>query len=347
MNSFGQLFRIHSFGESHGNAMGVVIDGCPAGLDFDYQLLEKNLKRRRPGQSEITTARNESDSFEILSGIYSGKTLGTPIAIIVKNSNANSSDYISESGQQKVFDRVGHADDLWKSKFHHSDFRGGGRASGRETLSRVLGGSVAQMLVASLSPESRVVSFVSAISDICLSSSDFDILENSSYQESLWEDNLTRMPSEGKNQLAQELLVKAKADGKSFGGVAQVKVLSPPKNLGQPVFNKLKANLTAAFMGVGAVTGVELGTGFESAKTEGTEFHQMNQQQIYGGIRGGISTGETIDFKVAFKPTSSVLDVAKKGRHDPCIVPRAVAVLEAMTYLVLADHMLLSRVDRV
>ncbi|MCB0389990.1 MAG: chorismate synthase [Bdellovibrionales bacterium] len=327
MNSFGQIFKIHTFGESHGPAMGVVIDGCPAGLEWQEDILRNNLQKRRPGQSEIVSGRNESDDFEILSGVFQAKTLGTPIAIVVKNRDAQSQDYIDKNGLQKFSNRVGHADDLWFEKFGHADFRGGGRASGRETLSRVIAGSVAEMLVKQLSPETSVKSYVHAIAD-------FTVDDNKS------------TPLE-KQEPVVNFLMKAKEQGKSYGGIAAIEVEAPPKYLGEPVFKKIKSELTAAYMSVGASCGVELGAGFKSTMAEGSEFHNRNQQEVYGGIRGGMSTGENILFKIAFKPTSSVNDVAKKGRHDPCIVPRAVPVLEAMTYLVLADLLLLRRLNRI
>jgi chorismate synthase len=311
-NSFGSRFVVTTFGESHGAAMGVVIDGCPAGIHFDEDLLRRELEKRKPGKA-ITTARAETDQYEILSGVFENKTLGTPISIIVRNVDAKSSDY----DKQTV--RAGHADDVWQNKFGHRDYRGGGRSSGRETVCRVIAGAVARMFLVDL----QVTASAIQIGPIKLKNNEspFD------------------------NKEVQELLIKAKEEGKSYGGIAEITVNNPPPSLGQPLFHKLKADLASAYMGIGATIGVEFGEGFAAAHAEGSQWHNTNQEG-YGGIRGGISTGEKIISRVAFKPTSSVLDVAKKGRHDPCIVPRALPVLEAMTYLVLADHVLWSRTDQ-
>lgn len=312
-NSFGNRFVITSFGESHGAALGVVIDGCPAGLQWNQELIQRNLKRRKPGSSQAVSGRQESDEFEILSGVFEGQTLGTPIALIVRNQDARSQDY----DQIKTQSRAGHADDVWKSKFGHSDHRGGGRSSGRETVTRVLAGSVAQMLCQKEAPSLQV---------------NVQVVE---------------VGGETYSEKTLEKLQKAKADGESFGGVLEVKIQGVPANLGQPVYHKLKADFAAAFMSVGAVTAVELGAGIESTRQKGTDFHKDSSSSNYGGIRGGISTGELISFRVHVKPTSSILDVAKKGRHDPFIGIRAVPVLESMAYLVLADHLIWMRTDRI
>lgn len=319
-NSFGHRFKITTFGESHGVAYGVVIDGCPAGLTFDHELLKRNLEKRKPGQGNHTTARAESDQPEILSGVYDGITLGTPIAIIVKNENARSADY----DVLKSSSRNGHADDVWQSKFGFKDHRGGGRSSGRETLCRVIGGSVAQMLLQSQYPDLQIHAYASQIAHFILDIKSVDLPED-----------------------IKLFLSEAKVKGESYGGVVTCDIANPPENLGQPVFHKLKSDLAAAIMSIGAVTGFELGSGFSVVEQKGTDFHKNTQSENYGGIRGGISTGETISFKVAFKPTSSIMDVAKKGRHDPCIVPRAIPVVEAMSWLVLADHWLWSKSDKV
>ncbi len=339
-NSFGHIFKFHSFGESHGPAMGAVIDGCPAGLEFNQELLNKNLARRRPGQSEIVTSRDEQDSFEILSGIYKGKTLGTPITIVIRNQNTKPEHYT----EIEKSPRIGHADDVWKDKFGHSDPRGGGRSSGRETVARVIAGSVAQMFVNNLCPETNVIAYTESIGDFKVQSNNDEIFNF--IAEGL-DRSLVRMPSLELSKKVEELLIKAKTEGKSYGGIAKLFIKNPQLGLGQPVFGKLKSEMTAAFMSIGAATGVELGAGFSSANEEGSRFHQQENKDVYGGIRGGISTGEDISFRIAFKPTSSVLDVAKKGRHDPCIVPRAIPVLESMSYLVLADHILLNRLDQI
>lgn len=316
-SSFGQRFVITSFGESHGVALGVVIDGCPAGLEWNEALILENLKRRRPGTSALVSGRQEADQYEILSGVFENKTLGTPIALIVRNQDARSKDY----DQIKNSPRAGHADDVWKNKFGISDHRGGGRSSGRETVTRVLAGSVAQMLTLKIAPEMKVNAQIIQVGD-------------------------KKYSSENSVEIT-EMLKNAQAAGESFGGVIEVQILNPPANLGQPVFHKLKADFASAFMSIGAVTAVELGAGISATMQKGTEFHKQAQSENYGGIRGGISTGETITFKVHVKPTSSILDVAKKGRHDPFIGIRALPVIESMSYLVLADHLLWLRTDRI
>lgn len=340
-NQFGRLFCLSTFGESHGPAMGALIDGCPAGVVWQQEMLNRFLERRRPGASALQSGRQEPDQVEILSGVFDNLTLGTPIAAIIENRDAKSSDYKDE--QMKI--RRGHATDLWQDKYGHSDPRGSGRASGRETVSRVIGGGIARMFVTQLFPESQVIAFVSRVGLIGLNDSDaVDIAE--ALEGDPWQiDELSvRCPHAEKNEQMEILLTQAKETGESYGGVAFVRVAGLPRGLGQPVFQKLKSDLTAAYMSVGATTGVEIGQGFESAKTSGHEFHSSRQD--YGGLRGGISTGDPITIKIAFKPTSTRSEMAKEGRHDPCIVPRAIPVLEAMTWLVLADHILLSRSDR-
>ena len=327
-----------SFGESHGAAMGVVIDGCPAGVDFDLALLKKNLARRRPGQSSVTTARNEADEPKILSGVYQNQTLGTPICIVVENLDQRSQDYDEVEKQA----RIGHADDTWKKKFGHVDHRGGGRSSGRETLSRVIAGTVAEMLVKKICPEAKLKSFASVIGPITLPQVE---------REKIWtltvDDFVTRFPSPSKEREVVQLLEKAVQSGESYGGIVETEVVGLPAGLGQPVFRKLKSDLATAMMSIGATTAFEFGAGFDATHSRGTEFHQQMHSHVYGGIRGGITTGEPLNFKVGFKPTSSIKDIAKKGRHDPCIVTRAVPVVEAMTWLVIAEHLLWSRLDRV
>jgi chorismate synthase len=354
-NLFGERLQMMSFGESHGPALGVVVDGCPAGVKFDLDLLKLELGRRRPGQTEsvqqgVVSARNESDHPEILSGILETSTLGTPIAMIVRNQDQRSEDY------QEILQapRAGHADDVWLNKFGVSDHRGGGRSSGRETVSRVIAGSIAQMILRQLSPSTRVYAFASQIGSLTLKQQ--DILEIKKRFQSTtpphpshyFDQFVARFPSPLQSAAIEKLLRDAKEQGKSYGGIAQLWIENPPASLGQPVFHKLKADLTAAMMSVGAVSGVELGDGFLAVQAEGSEFHGQGPKNVgYGGIRGGISTGERIVLKVAFKPTSSVMDVAKKGRHDPCIVTRAIPVLESMANFVLADHALWQRTDRI
>lgn len=337
-NSFGHFFKITSFGESHGGALGVVIEGCPAGIEYNEALLKKNLQRRRPGQSGIVSGRNELDVPEILSGIYQGQTLGTPICVIVKNNDAKSEDY----SEIKNAARIGHADDTWKAKYGHMDHRGGGRSSGRETLARVIAGSFAEMLCLKLQPQIKLKSYASQIADFELTNEE---------RKNIWnlqvDDFVTRFPSLEKNQKITELLEKAKAQGESYGGTVETQIINLPAGLGQPVFHKFKSDLAAAVMSIGATTSFEFGAGAESTKYKGRDFHTEMSSTVYGGIRGGITTGDPVNFRVGFKPTSSIMDVAKKGRHDPCIVTRAVPVVEAMTWILIADHLLWSKVDRV
>lgn len=333
-SSFGNFFRVTTFGESHGPAMGVVIDGCPAGVTWNQNLLVQQLQRRRPGFSPVVSQRKEEDVPEVLSGVYEGMTLGTPIAMAVKNSDARSKDYDKIKSQP----RPGHADDVWINKFGHVDHRGGGRSSGRETISRVMAGAVGQMLVQALNPNVAVLGFASQIGPLQLSADEM----NPTYE--TIEASIARFP--GHEQGVETLLTEALKHGKSYGGTAELRVSGVPAGLGQPVFHKLKADLAAAIMSVGATAGFEVGEGRGVATEEGSEFHQRSESP-YGGLRGGISTGESIGLRVFFKPTSSVLDVAKQGRHDPCIVPRAIPVLESMVWITLADHFLWQRADRV
>jgi chorismate synthase len=335
-NTFGQIFKVTTFGESHGPAYGLIIDGCPAGVEVNLDLLQANLKRRRPGQSSITTARQEMDEPEILSGIYQNKTLGTPICVVVRNQDQKSSDYDVVLAQP----RIGHADDTWKIKFGHSDHRGGGRSSGRETLCRVIAGSFAQMLCQKIESQIQVKSYSSQIGEFVLAPEEI---------KDLWSMNIdqftTRFPSERDPGIVK-FLEMAKQEGESYGGVVETQVRGVPAGLGQPVFHKFKADLGAAMLSLGAVTGFEFGDGFGGVALKGTEFHHTMNSESYGGIRGGITTGDPLLFRVGFKPTSSIKDISKKGRHDPCIVPRAVPVVEAMAWLTIADHLLWSRLDK-
>lgn len=332
-NSFGNNFVVTTFGESHGPALGVVVDGCPGGVVFDEQLLIRELERRRPGGA-LVSARSELDQPEILSGVFEGQTLGTPIAMLVRNMDARSQDYAG-----LVSARPGHADDVWKNKFGHADPRGGGRSSGRETVSRVMAGAVARMFLSEALPDFKITGFARAIGEFSLGNAEADLHAVRADQFA------ARFPSPERGAQVAALLERAKVEGKSYGGVAELWLDGVCAGLGQPVFHKLKSDLAQALMSVGATSGVEVGDGFGAATGEGSEFHAHSDGK-YGGIRGGISTGERVVLRVSFKPTSSVLDVAKKGRHDPCIVPRAIPVLEAMCALVIADQCLWSRKDR-
>jgi chorismate synthase len=353
-NRFGEIFQVTTFGESHGHAIGCVIDGCPAGVAITTEQIQGDLDRRRPGKASWTSARQEPDQVEILSGIFEGKSLGTPIAAIIRNVDARSSDYKEiqaavAAGSNPV--RVGHADDLWREKFGHSDVRGGGRASGRETATRVLAGSIAKQLVAAMAKNLNVVGFSSAIGNDKLEDSEYQALVKKFEAGKLGTDSIDKMvarfPSSTREKKIEALLVDAVKSGKSYGGAAEILISGVPRGTGQPVFHKLKSDLLGAYLSIGATAGAEFGAGFSASDKEGTQFHRGGSVDQYGGIRGGLATGELISARVAFKPTSTVMDAAKKGRHDPCIVPRAIPVLEAMTWLVLADHLLWSRLDRV
>ncbi|MGE4132134.1 MAG: chorismate synthase [Bdellovibrionales bacterium] len=341
-NQFGELFSLTTFGESHGPAMGTVVEGCPAGVVWQQEMLNRFLERRRPGLNAMTSMRQEPDQVEILSGVYENITLGTPIAAVIRNVDARSSDYTKEN----LAMRPGHATDLWQEKFGHSDPRGSGRASGRETVSRVLGGAIARMMVTQLYPEAQVIAFVSRMGLIGLNDADCvdvaEALEGDPWQ---IDEFSVRCPSAEKNEQMQMLLTQARETGESYGGEIFLRAAGLPRGLGQPVFGKIKSQFGSAFLSIGATLGVEFGVGFEAAKMSGREFHGPGQD--YAGVRGGITTGDPISIKIVFKPTSTRGDMAKVGRHDPSIVTRAVPVVEAMTWLVLADQILRSRLDRI
>lgn len=342
-NTFGQFFRWTTFGESHGVAMGVVIDGCPAGVVWDDDLLITQMNRRRPGQKDfqaervLVTSRDESDQVEVLSGVFEGKTLGTPIACIVYNTNQKSQDYETI----KSSPRVGHADDVWKKKFGHIDHRGGGRASARETVARVIAGTVAQMYLRTQFPELHVCSFISQMGPIELTSEDW-INWSSKWQARYAVDQyVARFPTD-QSKHVEELLVAAKDTGNSYGGLIETWVHRAPVGLGEPVFEKLKSKLAYAMMSISATCSFEIGQGKNLLSQSGSEVHTHQTSDNYGGIRGGISTGDRIAFKVGFKPPSTIGSTAKEGRHDPCVLPRAIPILESMTWAVLADLVLAS-----
>lgn len=327
MNTFGTLFRLTTFGESHGPAMGAVIDGCPAGVALDVEQIQRALDRRRPGQSDLTTARAEADRAEVLSGVYEGRTLGTPIAVIVRNTQQRPQDYDA----LKTVDRPGHADAVWRERYGHRDHRGGGRTSGRETLSRVIGGAVADALLARDVPSLRTVAWVTQVGPLsapppgdALTRADVDA-------------DPTRCPDPTLAAQMAELIRDAKARGDSYGGAIDVRIEGLPVGLGEPVFGKLKNLLVSAYASVGAVTGVVWGASeqLSALREPGLKFHQ--DRAAYGGIQGGLSNGARSELRVYFKPPATLADHAKQGRHDPCILPRAVPVIEAMTSLVLAD----------
>lgn len=329
-NTFGTYFRVTTFGESHGPAMGAVIQGCPAGVPFSWDLIHEKMKRRRPGQFPWMSSRRELDQPELLSGVFENKTLGTPIALLVKNKDSRSEDYKIIRDQP----RLGHADDVWKKKFGHVDYRGGGRTSGRETVSRVLGGAVAEMFL-------KKVHNLLKIKAVPLQIGPF--IRKESF-------HFTSSPEKWFGEQSKEVetfLVEKKKEGLSYGGTIELRISHPPVGLGQPVFHKLKSDLAGAFMGIGSCYEVSLGApSFDISQKEGSKLHGQKEASIYGGIRGGLSTGEEIIFQLKFKPPASVLETAKKGRHDPCIIPRVTVVVESMAWLVMADHFLWSLRDR-
>ncbi|MFA6393834.1 MAG: chorismate synthase [Patescibacteria group bacterium] len=350
-NTFGKLFTITTFGESHGPALGVIIDGYPAGLKITEADIQKELDRRKPGQSAITTSREEDDKIRIMSGITEGKTTGAPIMLIVENRDARSKDY----GSLKEVYRPGHADFTYEVKYGHREWRGGGRASARTTLAQVAAGAIAKKyLKEKLGVE--ILGFVDQVGDI---KADIECAKVSLKKV---EANPIRCPDEKTAKEMIKLIIAAKADGDSVGGAVAAVIRNVPAGLGSPVFDKLPADLAKAMMGINAAKGFEIGSGFGAAKMRGSEhndsFYSANGQvktktNFAGGTLGGISTGEDIYFRVAFKPTSTISKAqdtidrrGKKvilkaaGRHDPCIVPRAVPIVEAMAALVVMDHYL-------
>tara|TARA_B100001093_G_scaffold499723_1_gene549288 strand:+ start:2164 stop:3246 length:1083 start_codon:yes stop_codon:yes gene_type:complete len=357
-NSFGDLFRIMTYGESHGKAMGTVIDGCPAGVQISAVEIQQALDRRRPGQSKITTPRNEADQVEILSGVFEGVTLGTPISLLIANKDQNSKDY----GHLKDTYRPSHADFTYQEKFGIRDYRGGGRASARETAGRVAAGVIAHKLLLS-GMSIQVNAYVSAIAGISLVQS---------YKEldlSLIDDNIVRCPDQGTAEQMITLIEKAKADGDSLGGIITCVVSGCKVGLGEPVFDKLEAQLAKAMLSIPAVKGFEVGSGFSGTLLKGSEHNdpfikaggQMRTKTNHsGGIQGGISNGMDIYFRVALKPTATIMQKQRsvnqqgeqitleaKGRHDPCVLPRAVPIVEAMTNLVLADLYLQNKLSQI
>lgn len=352
-NSFGTLFKISTFGESHGEGIGVVIDGCPAGLKIDEIYIQNEMDRRKPGQSNITTQRKEADSIQILSGIFDGQSTGTPIAIFIPNENAKSKDY----SHIKDSFRPSHADFTYQEKYGIRDYRGGGRASARETAARVAAGAIAKLLLKHY--EIEINAFVSAVGEIELDK-DFDQLDFSKT-----ENNSVRCPDTGIAEKMEALIKEVRKEGDTVGGIVSCIAKNVPVGLGEPVFDKLHADLGKAMLNINAVKGFEIGSGFSAAKMRGSKHNDIfakKQETIKtksnhsGGIQGGISNGMPIQFNVAFKPVATIMQnqqsldkdcneviIEGKGRHDPCVVPRAVPIVEAMTALVLADHLLRNR----
>jgi chorismate synthase len=349
-NTFGTLFRLTTFGESHGAAIGGILDGCPAGLKIDIDSVQKELDRRRPGQSEITTQRKESDQIKFLSGIFEGITTGTPIAFVINNEDHIPADY---AHLEKNY-RPSHADFTYDQKYGHRDHRGGGRSSARETVSRIAGGAIAKQLLQSSGI--TVQAFVKQVGLVTLHEN-YDALDLSKT-----ESNLVRCPDDN---IAREMirLIEACRDaGDTVGGIIQCVVKNAPTGLGEPVFDKLHAALGHAMLSINAAKGFEIGSGFNSIKYKGSELNDefvpagkipVTKSNNSGGIQGGISNGMPIFFNVAFKPVSTLMrdqqtvnksgntvTVRGAGRHDPCVLPRAVPIVESMTALVMADFLL-------
>jgi len=347
-NSFGKTFKLTTFGESHGTAIGGIIDGCPSGLKLDLDAIQHELDRRKPGQSKIVTQRKEPDSVEFLSGIFEGETTGTPIGFVIKNTNQKSKDY---SHIKDVY-RPSHADYTYDQKYGVRDYRGGGRSSARETASRVVAGAIAKQLLSSI----KINAFTSSVGDIFI---------DKPYQDldfSKIESNVIRCPDEAAAERMIDKVKEVKKQGDTIGGTITCVLQNVPVGLGEPVFDKLHAELGKAMLSINAVKGFEYGSGFCGAKMKGSEHNDKfnedgsTQTNLSGGVQGGISNGMDIYFRVAFKPVATTLqkqetinsagetvEMQGKGRHDPCVVPRAVPIVEAMAALVLADYTLLRR----
>ena len=356
-NSFGQLFRITTFGESHGEAIGVIIDGCPAQLEVDLEYIQAELDKRRPGQSKITTQRKESDTVKILSGVFEGKTTGTPIAMLIPNEDQRSKDY---THNVDVF-RPSHADYTYQVKYGIRDHRGGGRSSARETAARVAAGALAKLLLKTQGIE--IAAHVSSVGRI-----DAPSVEIQNVQEFIEEreKNIVRCadPVTAEEMIAH--IDSVRKQGDTVGGKISCYIQNCPVGLGEPVFDKLHAELSKAMLSINAVHGFEYGSGFAGSEMNGSEHNDIfikNEQgeivtrtNFSGGIQGGISNGMPIEFRIAFKPVATIMqsqptvdsqgneaEISGKGRHDPCVVPRAVPIVEAMAALVLADHWLRNR----
>ncbi|MBS3135361.1 chorismate synthase [Candidatus Woesearchaeota archaeon] len=349
-NTFGRHFRVTTFGESHGVALGTVIDGVPAGLRVSKEDIQSEMDRRRPGQSNVTSPRTEKDEIEILSGIFEEKTTGAPVCIIVRNKDADSSKY----EQIKHLFRPGHADYAFLNKYGMRDYRGGGRSSGRETLCRVAAGAVAKKIITG----TKVIAYTLQVGNIRAEKIDYGEIEK----------NSVRCPDKTAAKKMEKLIESVKKEGDSIGGIIEVVVKNPPQGLGDPVFDKLDADIAKAILSIGAVKGIEFGSGFGAAGLKGSE----NNDSFYskagkistrtnnaGGISGGISTGQDIIFRAVIKAPSSITKeqstvddkgkatkISVEGRHDPCLCPRAVPVIEHMTNIVLADAVLAQRLVR-
>ena len=352
-NSFGNLFKITTFGESHGVGLGVTIDGCPAGVPIDEDFIQHEMDRRKPGQSKITTQRREGDEVKILSGVFEGKSTGTPIGMVIYNADQRSKDYSHIADKY----RPSHADYTYQAKYGLRDYRGGGRSSARETAARVAAGAVAKTILKLKGIE--VFAYVSQVGDLQLQKpyTDLDLTKI--------DDNIVRTPDAEYAQQAIELIDGVRKDRDTIGGVVTGVIKGAPAGLGEPVFDKLHAELGKAMLSINAVKGFEYGSGFEGVKMRGSAHNDVFDQEgdevstrsnFSGGIQGGISNGQDIYFNVAFKPVATIMQdqesinekgeavtVTGKGRHDPCVVPRAVPIVEAMSALVITDFYLINQ----
>jgi chorismate synthase len=347
-NSFGNLFKLSTFGESHGEAIGGIIDGCPPGIDLDLDAIQLEMERRKPGQSKIVTQRKEPDAVKFLSGIFEGKTTGTPIGFIIENTNQKSKDY---SHIKDVY-RPSHADYVYDQKYGHRDYRGGGRSSARETACRVVAGAIAKQVLKGV----EINAFVSSVGNIFLEKpyQELDLKQT--------EDNIVRCPDEETANKMIDRIQEIRKEGETIGGTITCVVQNVPVGLGEPVFDKLHGELGKAMLSINAVKGFEYGSGFCGARMKGSEHNDLfnedgsTKSNLSGGIQGGISNGMDIYFRVAFKPVATIMksqetidsegrkaEMQGKGRHDPCVVPRAVPIVEAMAALVLADFYLLNK----
>ena len=350
-NSFGTLYKLTSFGESHGAALGGIIEGCPAGIQLNLEAIQAELIRRKPGQSAIVTQRKEDDEIQFLSGIFEGKTTGMPIGFTILNTNEKSNDY---AHIKDVF-RPSHADYVYQQKYGIRDYRGGGRSSARETVSRVVAGAIAKQIL----PSIKINAFVSSVGEIFI---------DKPYQDldfSKIESNPVRCPDEDTAQKMEQYIKQIRKEGDSVGGTITCVLQNVPVGLGEPVFDKLHATLGQAMLSINAVKGFEYGSGFCGAKMKGSEHNDLynpdgtTKTNLSGGIQGGISNCMDIYFRVAFKPVATIMqnqqtidkdgnsvEMQGKGRHDPCVVPRAVPIVEAMAAMVLADYYLLNKTQK-
>ena len=354
-NTFGNLFKLTSFGESHGSMIGGIIEGCPSGLEINKDLIQKDLDRRKPGQSKVTSPRKEDDKVQLLSGIFEGKSTGTPIGFLIPNINSKSQDY---SNIKDVF-RPSHADYTYEEKYGLRDYRGGGRSSARETACRVVAGSIAKQLLNNYGI--KISAYVSSIGNIFADEKNMDLNKD-------YDSNIVRCPDNDASEKMINLITELKSIGNTVGGQIKCIINGVKPGLGEPVFDKLHADLGKAMLSINAVKGFEYGSGFNGSKMTGSEHNDeftvengnvSTKTNNSGGIQGGISNGEEIYFKVAFKPVATIMskqnsidkeknnvELSIKGRHDPCVVPRAVPIVESMAAMVLADHLLRIRTSK-